>query len=262
MDTKNYKIYKGDCLTVLPTLSDESVDAIIVDPPYNSGGQSSASRAAMPVKKYQQSGTQKQYFDFFGDNKDQRSYLHWCAIWLAECFRIARLGSPICIFTDWRQLPITTDALQAGGFVWRGTVPWDKTEAVRPVLGRFRNQAEYVVWGSKGDMSTKRNVKVLPGVYRAIVKSQEKFHLTGKPIELMESIIKITEPGGTILDPFMGSGSTGVAAIKQGYKFIGIEQSKDYFEIAENRLKKAEENLVSLSKIPHNYIPITNLSNS
>lgn len=141
-------------------------------------------------------------------------------------------------------------------------MPWDKTEAVRPVLGRFRNQAEYVVWGSKGDMSTKRNVKVLPGVYRAIVKPQEKFHLTGKPIELMESIIKITEPGGTILDPFMGSGSTGVAAIKQGYKFVGIEQSKDYFEIAENRLKEAEENLVSLSKIPHNYIPITNLSNS
>lgn len=239
IDMHNYKIYQGDCLKVLSELSDNSVDAVITDPPYNSGGQSSASRSATPIKKYQQTGTQKQYFDFWGDNKDQRAYLHWSALWLAECFRIARPGSPICVFTDWRQLPVTTDAIQAGGWIWRGIVPWDKTEAVRPVLGRFRNQAEYVVWGSKGEMPTKRNVKVLPGVYREIVKPQEKFHLTGKPIELMQCINKITELGGTILDPFMGSASTGVAAIKQGYKFIGIEQSKDYFEVAQNRLKEA-----------------------
>ena len=240
MNTKNYQIYQGDCLKILPTLKDESVDAIISDPPYSSGGQSSGTRAAMPSKKYVNSEVKIVRPDFFGDNKDQRSFLYWCTLWLGECFRIAKMGSPVCIFTDWRQLPITTDAIQAAGFVWRGVLSWNKTEAVRPQKGRFRNQCEYVVWGSKGDMPMKRNVKVLPGAYTVPVRQDDKFHLTGKPTELMEHLVKITEPNGVILDPFLGSGTTGVAAIRQGYKFVGIEQSKEYFSIAEQRLSEAQ----------------------
>jgi site-specific DNA-methyltransferase (adenine-specific) len=244
-----YQIQQGDCLKVLSTLEKESVNAVITDPPYSSGGQSSATRAAMPSKKYVQSGTKIQRPDFFGDNKDQMSYLYWCSLWLSECFRIAKEGSPICVFTDWRQLPITSVALQSGGWIFRGIVPWNKTEAVRPVLGRFRNQAEYIVWGSKGDMPTKRKVRVLPGVYTFPVRQDDKFHLTGKPTELMEAIVKIAEPDSIILDPFMGSGTTGVAAIKQGYDFIGIEQSKDYFEVAKERLEKEREKLAGLSNL-------------
>ena len=236
MNTKNYQIYKGDCLKILPTLKDESVDAIISDPPYSSGGQSSGTRAAMPSKKYVNSDVKIVRPDFFGDNKDQWSYLYWCALWLGECFRMAKEGSPIAVFSDWRQLSITSAALQAGGWIFRGICPWNKTEASRPILGRFRNQCEYVLWGSKGDMPTKRKVKVLPGAYTFPVRQNDKFHITGKPTELMEAIVKIAEPDSIILDPFMGSGTTGVAAIKQVYRFIGIEHSNEYFSIAEQRL--------------------------
>jgi site-specific DNA-methyltransferase (adenine-specific) len=245
----NYEIHQGDCLKVLGQLADDSINAIITDPPYSSGGQTSSSRTAMPSKKYVNSGVQVIRPDFFGDNKDQRSFFYWCTLWLSECFRIAKEGSPICLFTDWRQLPITTDAIQAAGFIWRGIVAWNKTEAVRPQKGRFRNQCEYIVWGSKGDMPITRNVKVIPGAYTFPVKQDDKFHLTGKPTELMESIVKIAEPNSTILDPFMGSGTTGVAAIKQGLSFIGIEQSKIYFNIAQSRLEKTQENITTLSNI-------------
>lgn len=249
MDNNTYQIHQGDCLKILGQLPDKSVEAIITDPPYSSGGQTSGTRAAMPSKKYVQSGTKIKRPDFFGDNKDQMSYLYWCSLWLGECFRLAKEGSPICLFTDWRQLPITSVALQAGGWIFRGIVPWNKTESSRPILGRFRNQAEYIVWGSKGDMPTSRNVKVLPGVYTFPVRQDDKFHLTGKPTELMEAIVKIAEPNSTILDPFMGSGTTGVAAIKQGFSFIGIEQSKVYFSIAQQRLEKAQGDFVHSSNI-------------
>ena len=68
---------------------------------------------------------------------------------MAECGRVLRDGAPGLLFTDWRQLPLTTDALQCAGFTWRGVAVWDKTEGVRPQLGRFRNQAEYVVWAAR-----------------------------------------------------------------------------------------------------------------
>lgn len=242
MTKPTYQLYQGDCLKLLPTLPDESVDAVITDPPYSSGGLSSSARAAMPSKKYIQDNSRLQYPDFYGDNKDQRAYLHWCALWLGECFRVAKPGSPIVVFTDWRQWPVTTDAIQAGGWTLRGNVVWDKTEAVRPQLGRFRNQCEYALWGSKGDMPIDRKVKVLPGVFRVIVKPKEKYHMTGKPLDLMEKIIQIVEVGGTILDPFAGSGSTGVAALSLGYSFIGMEQSKQYSTVARNRLEQIKQN--------------------
>lgn len=240
------EIYEGDCLKTLLTIPDDYVDAIVTDPPYSSGGLTSSTCAAMPSKKYVHSKVKVKRPDFFGDNKSQKGYSAWCTLWLSECFRIAKLGSPICVFTDWRQLGATQNAIEGAGFTLRGIVVWNKTEAVRPVLGRFRNQAEFLVWASKGNMPTSRKVKVLPGVYTVVVRQDDKHHLTGKPTELMESIVKIVEAGGTILDPFMGSATTGVAALKQGYKFIGIEQSKDYFEIAHQRLENLKENLPDL----------------
>ena len=72
------------------------------------------------------------------------------SLWLTQAYRVLQPGAPACVFTDWRQLPTATDAFQSAGFVWRGVVVWNKTGAARPVLGRFSNQAEYLVWGSGG----------------------------------------------------------------------------------------------------------------
>ncbi|CAD0319056.1 hypothetical protein CFBP7900_12450 [Xanthomonas hortorum pv. carotae] len=115
---------------------------------------------------------------------------------MSECARVLKDAAPVLLFTNWRQLPLTTDALQIAGFTWRGITVWDKTEGVRPQLGRFRNQAEYIVWGSKGNMPLDRRAPVLPGIIRESVRKADKHHLTGKPTELMRQLVKTTECGG------------------------------------------------------------------
>lgn len=160
-------------------------------------------------------------------------------LWLSECLRLLREGAPVCVFTDWRQLPLTTDALQCAGFTWRGVLVWDKTEGVRPQLGRPRNQAEYVVWGGKGGMPLDRQAPVLPGVIRAKVRRDDKYHMTGKPTELMRQLVRICEPGGRILDPFAGSGTTLVAAELEGYGWTGCEMTGHYTAVALDRLSAA-----------------------
>lgn len=228
-------LHQGDCLPFLESLPDACVDAVITDPPYASGGLHMGARQASPGTKYLL-GNGRAYPEFGGDHRDQRSHLRWSILWLAECHRIQKPGTPICVFSDWRQLPTTTDALQAAGYMWRGIAVWDKTEGVRPQLGRFRAQAEYIVWGSKGDLSGDRGVGVLPGVYRYPIKHADKHHTTGKPTDLMRQLAKICTPGGTILDPFAGSGTTLVGAQSEGYNWLGCEMSPEYSDIAQARL--------------------------
>lgn len=230
------KLYQGDCIPFLECLNSNSIDALITDPPYASGGTHIGARQKSTKSKYVLSATQRDYHDFHGDHRDQRSHLRWSLLWLSECWRVLKPGAPVCLFSDWRQLPTTTDALQIAGFTWRGIAVWDKTEGTRPVKGRFRAQSEYIVWGSKGDMPQDRGVGVLPGVYRQVVKAADKHHMTGKPTDLMRQIIRICEPSGVILDPFAGSGSTLVAATMEGYRWLGCELSEDYFGVANRRL--------------------------
>ncbi|MFL8008170.1 DNA methyltransferase, partial [Xanthomonas vasicola] len=113
----------------------------------------------------------------------------------------------------------------------------DKTEGVRPQLGRFRNQAEYIVWGSKGNMPLDRRAPVLPGVLREAVRKNDKHHLTGKPTELMRHLVRICEVGGRVIDPFAGSGTTLLAAHLEGYEWTGIEMTPHYLQVASDRLR-------------------------
>lgn len=232
------EVVLGDCLDVMRTLAPGSVDAIVTDPPYSSGGQFRGDRMNDTTSKYVQTGTIEARPDFAGDNRDQRAYGYWCALWLSECLRIAKPGSPIVLFSDWRQLPTTTDTLQAGGWVWRGIAIWDKTEGARPAYGRFRAQAEYLVWGSAGAMRSTGDV--IPGVFRYPVLQADKHHITGKPTALMRAVLAITPPGGLVLDPFAGSGTTGVACVLEGRSFLGIEREATYVEIARRRIAEAQ----------------------
>lgn len=235
----NWTLHEGEALALLQAQPDASVDAVITDPPYSSGGQFRGDRTAAPSLKYQQTSTITKRPDFGGDNRDQHAYAYWCALWLAEALRVAKPGSPIVLFTDWRQLPTTTDALQAGGWVWRGIAVWDKTEGARPSRGRFTSQAEYMVWGSAGPMPEERGVGCLPGVYRHFPNHRDKHHLTGKPTPLMREVVKICAPGGLILDPFAGSATTGVAALLEGFRFLGFERDAHYAAVSRERLADA-----------------------
>ena len=173
--------------------------------------------------------------DFDGDAKDQRSWTRWAAEWLYLARRAAKPGAPVCMFIDWRQLPCASDALQWAGWIWRGIAVWDKGNS-RPQKGRFRQQAEYIVWGSNGDMPVGRPVPCLPGVFK-YGNPQNRIHLTEKPLQLMQDLVKITEPGGHILDPFAGSGTTVLAAVKEGYDATGIEVTDVYADLARKRLE-------------------------
>jgi site-specific DNA-methyltransferase (adenine-specific) len=235
-------IIQGEALATLQSLPTGLVDAIITDPPYSSGGAFRGDRMSSPNTKYTHTGVENRRPDFAGDNRDQRSFNYWCALWLSEALRVAKPGAPIVLFTDWRQLPSVTDAMQAGGWVWRGLAVWDKGEGARPTLGRFTNQCEYLVWGSAGEMSLDRlnaaHRRTLPGLFRCPVKQADKHHVTGKPTDLMRQVVMSCEPGGLILDPFAGSGTTLVAAKREGYGYLGCELLLHYVEVAKQRLGK------------------------
>ena len=145
------------------------------------------------------------------------------------------------MFTDWRQLPASTDAVQIGELIWRGIVAWDKGAGSRaPHKGYFRHQCEYIVWATKGKCRKNEHAGPFPGCYKFPVKQSDKFHLTGKPSDLMKELVQIVPEGSIVLDPFAGSGTTCVAAKKMEHQFIGIEKDEEYAEdcLEKNRLIK------------------------
>lgn len=234
-------LYSGDAMAALASLPTASVDVLLTDPPYSSGGMVRGDRAGTDVKsKYSGSyGNQPDHAEFTGDNRDQRGYGYWCALWLSECLRIVKPGGLALLFTDWRQLPVTTDALQAGGFVWRGIVPWYKP-ATRPMPGGFSSSCEYVVWGSAGPMERDyANGTYLPGFFQAL-PPRDREHLTQKPVEVIRQLVQVAPVDGVILDPFAGSGTTGVASVIEHRKFIGCELSQHFVDVAVRRCREAQ----------------------
>ncbi len=237
-------LYGGDALAVLAALPSGSVDAVVCDPPYSSGGMVRSDRAGQTGSKYMRGEVFTQA-DFSGDSRDQRAYAYWSALWMGEALRATKAGGVCLAFTDWRQLPATTDAVQAGGWVWRGIVPWYKPTA-RPMAGRFTAHCEYVVWGSNGAMPVEfdGSMPVLPGFYQAS-PPRDRDHQTQKPLSVMRELVKIAPAGGTILDPFMGSGTTGVAAMLERRLFVGVEMVEHYQRIAERRIREAQGQAVT-----------------
>jgi len=239
-----WSILHGDSLQILRQFEPNSFDAIITDPPYASGGSSQTTKNRSTSEKYSSMSKEKALPDFDSDQMDQLSWMFWTAAWLQDARRIAKPGAPVCLFIDWRQLPAMTLALQWAGWTWRGVAVWDKV-ASRPQKGRFRQQSEYIVWGSNGKMPLERNVGCLPGVFR-YPNPQNRIHVTEKPLQLMRDVVQICEPGGRILDPFAGAGTTVLAAVQEGYEAVGIEMSDAYFRRSTERLKTALESEVNL----------------
>lgn len=227
-------IQQGDALELLSAIAPGSMGALLSDPPYSSGGAFRSDRAAATSSKYQSSENRGLYPEFAGDSRDQRGYLAWSTLWMLAARRAVRVGGLGAVFTDWRQLPVTTDAFQAAGWIWRGVIVWDKTRAGRPQLGRYRNQAEYLVWGTNGPRRLQG--AVADGVYTHCV-DKKKQHIAGKPVELMRDLLAIMD--GPVLDPFMGSAPVGLACLEAGLGYLGMECEPAYFDIAERRLREA-----------------------
>lgn len=234
-----WSLRQGEAFGLLRELTDDSIDMMATDMPYSSGGFTRGDRMSSARKKYQTTNVaeENEAIDFTGDNRDQRGFLAWSTLWLGEAFRALKPGAPVALFTDWRQLPIMTDALQAGGFVWRGIVPWVKPNP-RPRKGGFAQGAEFVLWGTKGACSTDGECHALKPWLYAPPHYTKRVHLTEKPVELLREIVRLAPPDGVVVDPFSGSGSTGEASLLEGRRFLGFELSREYFEIARARLER------------------------
>lgn len=233
-DHNGVTIYRGDCFDVLPHLS--GIDAVVTDPPYSSGGAFRGDRMGSTLQKYinSDSETQKIGFNFTGDNRDQRSFFAWATLWLNAARAASTDSATVACFIDWRQLPTMTDAIQAGGWVWRGIGAWSK-QFGRPRNGGFSSACEFLAWGSNGPLIP--NDRYPSGVYEfGQERAADRAHITQKPEAVMSWALGNVAPGAIVLDPFMGSGSTLVAARKAGLRAIGIEIDERFCETAVKRL--------------------------
>lgn len=216
------KIICGNTMDVLNREDLGMFDAVITDPPYACGGNLAEKQQATALKY---TGTKRNcpLPDFAGDSMDQRAWTHMMRQVFEAARRRCNPGAVIAVFIDWRNMGALTDALQWAGWLLRGVAVWDKLSS-RPQRGRFRQQAEFIVWGSNGALPMHREVPCLPGVFRGVnVQGAERIHQTQKPMEVMRDVVKICIPDGRILDPFVGSGTTLVAAEAEGHDGVGIE---------------------------------------
>jgi len=237
-DHAGITIYHGDCREIMPTLP--KADLVLTDPPYSSGGAMRSDRNLPTLAKYTMSGTKGSHGEFSGDNRDQRSLTLWLSFVFSDMLKASHAGTALLSFMDWRNLPCAIDAVQVGGWVYRGLIPWDKTEQVRPDKGWFAAQCEYIVAATNGPLVRGHLADGIcqTGYIRCRVETQEKQHITQKPILLFLEILKTRNDWQLILDPFMGSGTTLVAAKQLGRRAIGIEIEERYCEIAAKRLSQ------------------------
>lgn len=239
------RVIRGEALDIMRRLPTGAFDALITDPPYCSGGTTSTDRTTRSaIQKYVSSDSVSgKAMPDFPDQRDQRAFTLWSSFWLSEALRLVRPGGQALVFTDWRQLPALSDALQVAGWRWRGIVVWRKP-AARPQPG-FKNESEYILWGSHGQLDSDHKPPCLPGVYcYSAPKGDARRHITAKPVELMRNLVLTVRDDGMILDPFAGSGTTGVAARELGRRFLCIEGTAEYSNLAAARIADADTALL------------------
>ena len=150
-------------------------------------------------------------------------------------------GGGILCFTRDDVCEIFKTAIQCAGFTIKSVIVWDKqVHGMGDLKSQFAPQHELIIFATKGkyQFPSKRPHDVI-SIQR--VSPCNLIHPNEKPIELLEHLINSTcVDNGTVLDMFMGSGSTGVACVKSNRNFIGIELDKKYFNIAKERIEKAE----------------------
>lgn len=236
-----WSLCHGDAFSHLGRLPDQSVDAIITDPPYGAGF-STAERLRTSKEKYVSSDAAyaKKLPNMAGDAVMAE---HWRATMdslLAQSLRLLRPGGHFLAFIDWRGLPSLTAAVLASGLRPRGVLVWNKGRASRPYRGGFRMQSEMIVWASAGTLKPYEGQPYLDGVLSHTTPTNGKLHITQKPLGLMEELVQVVPRGGVVVDPFAGSGTTGVAAVQSGRRFIGYELVPEYYDTALSRLREAE----------------------
>ena len=256
-------LYEGDCLEVVPTLPERSIDVIFADPPYNlsNGGITCHAGRMVSVDKGE-----------WDKSKGTEADHAFTTEWLKACRRVLKDDGTIWVSGTLHNIYSIGFAMQQLGYKLLNEVCWFKPNASPNLSCRyFTHSHETVIWAAKSKESKHKFnyqlMKQIAGgkqmrsvwidievgdqpqdIWSIITPSREEKkygkHPTQKPIALLERIILASsDPGDAILDPFTGSSTTGVAAIRQRRSFIGIDNDVGFLEVSVNRLKEEEENI-------------------
>lgn len=243
VENNDYLLIHNDCLITLKKIRANSIDMIFADPPYflSSGGISYRSGKIVCVDK--------------GDwdkAKSRQAIDKFNFTWIKECKRILKKDGTIWITGTFHNIFSVGQALTYLKFKILNNVIWQKEDPPPNISRRmFTHSHEHILWAKKSPLSKhtfnyelivkENNGRQMTDVWKlpAVPQSEKTFgyHPTQKPLILLERIIKsATNENDIILDPFCGSGTTGVAALKLKRKFIGVEKERKFVMLAHKRI--------------------------
>ena len=220
------RLINGDCLEEMKNIPDGSIDMVLTDPPYNIAQKNnfkSMGRAGIDFGEWDKGFNQK--------------------AWLRELSRITNKNATIVIFNTFQNLTDTQRALEEDGFIYKDFLVMRKSNPMpRNRDRRYINSCEYALLmiksGAKWVFNRKSDKYDSNVIETSVVAGKEKTkHTTQKPINVISELInRHTNENQKVLDPFMGSGTTGVACKNLSRDFIGIEKDETYFKIAQERI--------------------------
>jgi site-specific DNA-methyltransferase (adenine-specific) len=245
-EEKGFCLLKGDSTKLLRRIPEKSIDMVFADPPYflSNGGVSCQSGRQVSVDK----GDWDK-----GMNPDEK--LKWNRLWIKEARRVLKDDGTIWISGTFHNIYSVGVALELEGFSIINNITWVKPNPTPNLACRcFTNSTETILWArkqltekKKGNhyfdydlMKETNGGKQMKDVWEIQLPSQSEkecgYHPTQKPLALLERIVLAsTKEGDVVLDPFNGSGTTGVAAFSLGRNYIGIEMEKTYLDITKKR---------------------------
>lgn len=225
-----WTLHHGDCIAGMADVV-EPASSVITDPPYDEHTHSKQrSGTSVGVSEARDLG-----FAAITDGTIQ--------VLARQFARLSRRW--VLVFCADRQIATWGHALMAAGLEWVRLGMWVKLGAAPQFTGDRPAQGHEAIVIAHHPGKKRWNGGGRHGVWTHPIESgAERFHTTQKPLSLMDALVRdFTDRGETILDPFAGSGTTGVAAIRQGRRFLGFELDETYHRLASRRLAKAREQL-------------------
>ena len=229
----------GDCLEVMKDIPDNSIDLVVTDCPYHivSGGCTNIPRKDEPSGIFNRRNTFTQKNAKSGklfDNNDIKF-----KDWLPDVYRVLKDGTHCYIMINARNLKELQQEAENVGFKFQNIIIWNKGNVTPNRY--YLNAYEMILMLRKGKAKNINNMGCKNIVDIKNIR-ENKLHPTEKPVELNELFIKnSSEQGDTILDPFMGVGSCGLACKNTNRNFIGIELDEKYFNIAKERIESIDK---------------------
>lgn len=240
------RLFKGDCVQILDKLPAESVDVVFADPPYflSNGGTTCRAGKRTSVDK----GT----WDRSLGVEENHAFNHK---WLSACQRVLKPNGSLWVSGTGHVIYSVGYAMQQLGFKMLNEVVWEKPNPPPNLSCRyFTHSTETILWAARNrksrhvfnydKMREMNDGKQMKTVWRLTAPGkQEKLlgrHPTQKPVALLDRLLLASCPeGAVVLDPFNGSGTTGLAALQLGHSYIGIDLEQEFLDLTQARLLDA-----------------------